>query len=229
MNKTLLSFALSFLSLVVFSQESETRDIKDFNSIQVIGKIRCEIYPSNSEKVEIISKGSELSNVLTEKEGRVLNIRLKTNTPADADIKVKVYHKTIESLFSQAQALIINKDTLVSENVNFVAKVGGKMELNIKLESLSAEVKQGGILVFSGEVLRQDISVSTSGTYSAYRLSAEESYVKALSGGKAKIIANQVLEAVANAKGYVGYKGNPNKINITTKLGGEVNNANDEN
>lgn len=221
-SKILLSIVFSFLTFTSFSQIKETRDINSFSGIHVIGNIRCEIFPAEKEKVEIIVSGSETDNIITEKKDGILSLRLKTNTPREANIKIKVYYNSLNTLISQAQALIINKDTLNARHIDFEAKGGGKMELLLNLESLSADVKQGGILVFSGIVDNQNITVTTGGTYSAYKLQAKDSYVKTSSGGKAKVIARRIIDASANTKSFIGYIGNPVSTYIKTNLGGQI-------
>ena len=110
----------------------------------------------------------------------------------------------------------------IRESVEVLSKAGGKMELKLKLTSLEAVVKQGGILVFSGEVEKQTIEVLTGGTYSGYELEARDSYVKAVSGGKAKVVANRIIDATANSKAFIGYTGDPVSSFIKTNLGGEI-------
>lgn len=205
-----------------YSQSIETRDIKGFTKLSVMGKMRCEIFPSETEKVEISIKGSEPGNIITVVEDGTLNIRMKTNTPTDAIIKVKVFYKDIKNIVSQSQALIVNQDTLRSAHMDFVAKTGGKMELKLKLESLSADVKQGATMVFSGEVGKQEIQATSGGIYSAYELESEDSYVKANSGGKAKVVSNRIIDATASSKAFIGYQGKPASTYIKTSMGGEI-------
>ena len=41
-------------------------------------------------------------------------------------------------------------------------------------------------------------------------------------GGKVKVYATKLLDASAYTKGYVGYKGKPEKTNFDTSTGGEI-------
>lgn len=223
MNQKILYILLSgFLSISAFTQESETRELTGFTGVEVTGNIRCELYFSDKERVEVLPDKAGFEDIITEVKGNVLSLRLKTDTPKEAKVKIRVYYNRIEKLISQNQALITNQDTLRADHINFIARSGGKMELLLKLSTLSADVKQGGTLVLSGKVEKQEIKVSSAAAYSAYKLDARDTYVKAVSGGKAKVVATRIIDATASAKAFVGYTGEPVSTFIKTSLGGEI-------
>jgi len=218
----LLILSLLLISTTLFSQESEIRETDNFYAVSVIGNIRCELYKAEKPGIELIVKGTGFDNVITENDAGRLSIRLKTNTPKQAEVKIKLSYTTLEEISVQAQSLVLSPEIIETESLQFTAKGGGKMELKLKLSSLEASVKQGGILVFSGEVEKQTIKASSGGTYSAYELEARDTYVKASSGGKAKVAACRIIDATANSKGFIGYKGDPVSSFVKTSLGGEI-------
>ncbi len=218
----LLILSLLFISTTLFSQESEIRETDNFYALSVVGNIRCELYKAEKPSIELIVKGTGFDNIITENDAGRLSIRLKTNTPKQAEIKIKLSYTSLEEISVQAQSLVLSPEIIETESLIFTAKGGGKMELKLKLSSLEASVKQGGILVFSGEVEKQTVEVLTGGTYSGYELEARDSYVKASSGGKAKVVALRIIDASANSKGFIGYKGDPVSTFTKTNLGGEI-------
>ena len=215
-------YIFTFTTSVLFSQNIEKRDPGEFSEISVIGDIRIELYNSNEYYVEIESEGTATDNIITELDDGELSLRLRTKTPQDADTKIRVYFPELDIINVQARALITSIDTLRDDFIEFHARSGGKMELFLDLEHLKAEVKQGAILVFRGEVEKQEVEVTTGGAYSAYELEAKDTYIKAGSGSTAKVIARRVIDANANIKSYIGYKGNPVSSVVNTSLGGEV-------
>jgi len=96
------------------------------------------------------------------------------------------------------------------------------MELELDIKNIEADVKQGGILVFTGKTNRQKIEVNTGATYSAYKLSAEDTYVVANAGSKAKVCASRIIDVTSNTKSYVGYIGVPVSVITKTNLGGVI-------
>ena len=213
---------LAFTPFILRAESHVTRDPGDFVALAVAGKIRIELYHSGRNSLEIETTGTTPDNVLIENDDQKLTIRLKTNTPKEARIKVKVYYTSLQELDVQARGLITSPEILKGEEMDFEAKSGGKMELDLYLNKLSAEVSQGAILVFSGKVEKQTIAVNTGGTYSSFPLEARDTYVKAATGGKAKVTARRVIDANANIKGYIGYQGEPVSKLEKTSLGGEI-------
>ncbi len=211
-----------FFSSALLGSDTITREPGNFTRLEVTGKIRVEIYQSENPYVEILAEGTSPENILTEIKGEALSIRLKTNTEKEATIKILVYYSTLKSLKIGAQGLITSPETITGKSLSLEAITGGKMELKLAMEHLDALVKQGAILVLRGEVEKQVINVNTGSTYSAYELEAQDTDVKALSGGKAKVRAGRTLDATANLGGYVGYKGNPESSFIKENLGGEI-------
>ncbi len=221
--KTILFISgLLLFSLSNYAQETEKREIDNFHSVSIIGKIRCELYKAETPGLEVVLKGVEFENVITENDNGELSLRLKTSTPKDAEVKIKLFYTQLDEMSVQAQSLIVSPEVIKAEKIFFSSKSGGKMELKLNLSSLEAEIKQGGILVFYGSVEKQKVSVSTGGTYSAYELESQDAHVKANSGGKAKVSASRIIDATANSKAFIGYQGNPVSTYIKTNLGGEI-------
>lgn len=206
----------------VNSQDGVNRNLKDFNSLSVTGKMRVELYKSDSPSVLLEISGTSEDNIITEIKDSTLSLRLKTDTDKNAVIKVKVYYTALSEISVAANTLLISPETFVQEHVSFNARHGAKIELDLELKSLSADVTQGSILVFTGKVQKQDIKVNTGATYSAYKLKAEDTYVSANSGAKAKLCASRIIEANSTTKAYIGYIGTPVSAYIKTSLGGEI-------
>ncbi len=224
------SFFITALLLaggLLTAQKPVTRDLGTFSSVGASGNVRVELYKSDTTGIVIEATGTDPGNVITENNGKKLSIRLKNGTPKEAEIRVLVYFTRLESLTVGTQALITSADVLKGDNMEFKAGTGGKMELELDLASLDADVRQGALLVFRGTVEKQTVSVNTGGTYSGYELEARDTYVKAVAGGKAKVTASRTIDANANAKGFIGYTGDPANRNIQTSLGGEIDSSPD--
>jgi hypothetical protein len=217
-----LLICFTILSIAAFSQEKTTREPGNFSELNVTGEIRVELYPSEKPYIEIISEGISPGDIATEIKGNKLDVKMKTSIPKNARFTIMVYHTGLEKIEVQSRSLVTGADVFKAENILFDATTGGKIELEVDIENLEANVRQGAIIVLNGEVEKQEIKVSTGGTYSAYDLEARDSYVKAVTGGKAKVTAHRVIDAQSNSKAFIGYKGNPVSSNVNTSLGGEV-------
>lgn len=213
---------LLLISIGMYAQETEKRETGSFHSLSIIGKIRCELYKADTPGMEILVKGSALENVITENDNGELSFRLKTSTPKDAEVKIKLYYTQLDNIEVQAQTLVMSPELIKGDHIYFSSKAGAKIELNLELTSLEADAKQGGSLVFKGVVEKQNVSVSTGGAYSAYELLSQEAYVTANSGAKAKVSVSRIIDANASSKAFIGYQGKPASTYIKTNLGGEI-------
>jgi hypothetical protein len=220
--KSVFTISILIISNMCFAQETFIRKIDSFSGISLSGNIRVELYKSDTSGIEIILKDLPVGNLITEVKSGKLNIRLKTGSNKNAIVKVKVHYSTLENLAVSSNGLITSPEVINGKSINFIARSGGKMELELKLEDLKAVVEIGAILVFKGEVKRQEITVNTGATYSAFLLNAEDSYVKVGSGGKAKVRASRIIEATSNSGGYIAYIGDPVSEFNKTSLGGEI-------
>ncbi len=220
--KLFISAIIIITAIAVSAQDSAVVSLPAFTGISAVGKMRVELYHSdlNSALIKVVNTAP--GNVITEVKDSCLSIRLKTDTDKSAVILVKVYYKELKELTVAANTLLVSPETILSPEMSFIARSGAKMELDLDITDLKAEVKQGAILVFTGKVKKQDVAVNTGATYSAYRLKAEDTYVTATTGSKAKVSASRIINADSNTKSYIGYIGTPVSVLVKTNLGGEI-------
>lgn len=220
--KSAFLICLNCIILISSAQETNSRQVSGFHSLNIMGKMRVELYRSDTCRVEFSALNMPEANLITEVKDSVLNIRLKTDTNKGAVVKVLVYYSSLDEITVASNTLLLSPEILTAENISFTARTGAKMELELDTKSLKADVKQGAILVFTGKTNRQEISVNTGATYSAYKLEANDTYVTASSGSKAKVCAARIIDASSNTKSYIGYIGTPVSVFMKTNLGGEI-------
>lgn len=217
-----LLFSFALISVFANSQDTITRNLDPFESLSIIGKMRVELYKSDTVRAELILLNTPADNIITEVSQNALSIRLKTDTQKTAVIRIRLFYTSLTDILVAANSLLVSPETLTAEKINFTARSGAKMELDLDVTNIQAEVKQGGLLVFSGKTNRQDVVANTGATYSAYELKAEDTYVTANSGSKAKVCAARIIDATSNTKSYVGYIGVPVSVYMKTNLGGVI-------
>jgi hypothetical protein len=217
-----IALGMIMISGITDAQDSAVISLHAFKSISAMGKMRVEIYRSDKNEAVVTVGNVPTANVIAEVKDSVLSIRLKTDTDKNATVRVKVYYTELSGLTVGANTLLVSPETLKGENMSFTARSGAKMELELDIPEIKAEVKQGAILVFTGKVRKQDVSVSTGATYSAYRLKSEDTYVSAGTGSKAKLCASRIINAESNTKSFIGYIGTPVSVLVKTNMGGEI-------
>ena len=214
--------SLMMITLITNAQETVTRALPAFHSLSTMGKMRVELYKSDTARAELTVSNASAEYIITEVKDSTLSIRLKTDTNKSAMVKVKVYYKNLSEITVASNTLLVSPEIIKAENLKFTARSGAKMELLLDINNIKADVKQGAILVFTGQTVRQDIEVNTGATYSAYKLHAQDTYVTANAGSKAKVCASRIIDVTSNTKSYVGYIGVPVSVYSKTNLGGEI-------
>jgi hypothetical protein len=224
----LITLVILMFSFQASAQETVKRNLEKFDRIYVQGNIRVELYKSDSPALEANLKNLPEDNLITEiKEGQ-LNIRLKTGSNKDAEVRIRLYYNDLNDLTVSSKGLITSGEVIKGDKMSFTGKSGGKIELEINLDELVAEVYQGALFELKGSVNKQEVTANTGATYSAYSLEAKESRVKALAGAKAKVKASKLIEASASTGGYIGFIGDPENDLSKTSLGGTIRKYKDE-
>ena len=97
-NKVISSILIILIFIVntLVAQESVTRKLDDFYSLKATGDMRVEIFPSDKTYAEVFYAGTTPEKVITEVKNFELNIRLRTDTPKDAKIRIVLYYSRVE-------------------------------------------------------------------------------------------------------------------------------------
>lgn len=209
-------------------QNRETRETEPFDKLVVTGKIKVELVVSSSNQLSVTVRDGSPDRVITEVVKGELRIRLKPELGSDPEIAVKVPCSGLYELEAAAGATITSRDVLKEKELIFRIMSVGKIELNVEAESIDGTVTQGGDLILYGKTDILTVNANTGGNFLGYELEANDTYVKAGSGAQAKVVARRIIDATANSKGYIGYKGEPVSTYVKTSLGGEIASFRDE-
>ncbi len=216
------------LSFSLLGQNRITRELEPFGKIAVTGKIKVELVHSETNQMSITVRDGSPDKVIAEVVKEELRIRLKPELGSDAEISVRIPYNHLYGLEASAGATISSRDVLKEKDLTFNILSVGKIELNVEAENIDASVSQGGDLILYGTTNTLNVNASTGGNFLGYDLESKDTYVKAGSGAQAKVIARRIIDATANTKGYVGYKGEPVSTYVKTSFGGEIANFRDE-
>ncbi len=218
----LFSCTLFFIFPNSQGQVIEERILDTFTKISITSEIEAELILAEKEKIELILENVEPDKIITEVVKNTLKVRAKTGSYDDAVMKVKIYFKDLEEIATTARASVWSYEDLYLDKIRFELSNGGATRLKIYTDTLEANISQGSIIVLKGKTNVQHVKVSSVGTFSAYEFEAKETYVSANTGGKAKINVSRYLNADATSAGWIGYVGEPEKVDQKTSLKGEV-------
>ncbi len=205
-----------------FAQITEKRDLPEFHSLNVSSGIDAELVLSEKEGIYLEIENANPLNLVSEVKNGVLNVKMKTGSDKKSVLKVKIYFKDLKEIESTARASVWSEEDIYLEDLSIRLFNGGATRLRLYCDDLDINISQGSILTLKGEGKFQEVKVNTKATYSGYEFKSEKAVVNSSSYGMAKVNVSKYLEANASSGGFIGFVGNPARVERKTSLGGEV-------
>lgn len=207
--------------MAAYSQEYVIPAEKDFELVRVTGNIHLQLVISDA--IQLAFEGDRVPEKLDiewAENSLILKTPLElTSSPA---INVKLYCKTLSSLEIRRGAVVQSADILNTPILSLRVETGGKVELEVAADSISARVNQGADIILTGTTRSQLVNAYTVGNYLGYELEAQSTWVKAATGAQVKINSSKFLDANSTSKAFVGYLGDPDQKEFKTSVGGEI-------
>ena len=192
-----------------------------FNHLKVSGNIHLELILS--DKQQLIFKSKEDGEALKiETEKAHLLLKSKSELSNDPSIDLELHYVELRGLEVRKGGRVQSVDTIQSGTFKLDVFTGGKVELMLRVDSLSAKVNQGADIILYGSARSQFINAYTWGNFLAYELETMNSYVKAATGAQVKVHALKLLDASSTSKAFVGYRGEPDLKKVKQSVGGII-------
>jgi len=216
---------LCFIYLSVGAQNYILPADFPFKLLDVQGNIHLELIASDKTQLEF--EGDTIPENLNIKwDGGTLSLKTNTEIKKSPAIQVKLYVESLSNLEFTRGAVIQSADILKTSVLTLKADTGGKAELSIEADSVSARVNQGSDIILRGSTRSQSIHAITMGNYLAYELEAKNTWVKANTGSQVKVNASEYLDANSKSGAFVGYRGRPKYTNFKNSTGGKISQEN---
>jgi len=212
---------LCFLYLSVGAQGYILPAAIPFKLLDVQGNIHLELI--SSDKTQLEFEGDTIPEQLNiQWSDGTLSLKTNTEIKKTPAIQVKLHLESLTDLEFTRGAVVQSADILKVSILTLKADTGGKAELTIDADSVSAKVNQGSDIILRGSTRSQSIHAITMGNYLAYELEAENTWVKANTGAQVKVYASEFLDAKSKSGAFVGYKGRPRYTSFKNSTGGKI-------
>ena len=208
--------------LTVYAQETQTRSLPDFSKVSVGEAISLVLIPGSKNEAVLKVRNIDLDDVETNVSGGRLKIGLKGNRHNNINVVVTLTYKSINALSISSAADVVTKGPIKSASLDIAVSSAADAELDIIAQEIDVEVSSSGDLTLSGRTNTQSVSVSSAGDYDGYDLDCAEVYVRASSAGSARVNATTKIDARASSAGSVNYKGDPDKVYVSSSSGGDI-------
>lgn len=211
---------LSLLTITT-SAFAFTKSLSPFDEIILSGNVSALLVEGEEESIDIKNDGDRLDFYV---DGKSLKVKATdlvqfNSTPT---VKVIITYTRLRGLKVRAGASAYTDNPINGDKLALRFSSGGSGEIEVDQSSLEVNISEGGNLKLSGTTDWQDVKVATGGTLSAYKLTASNSIIKANTGGSAKIMTTESINARANTGGSITYKGDPKKVQEKDGLSGSV-------
>lgn len=198
-----------------------TKGLAPFDEIILSGNVSVLLVQGDTEEIEVKNDEERLDFYV---EGKSLKVKARdlikyNKTPT---IKVIITYTKIRALKARAGASAYTDQPINGDKLELKFSSGAAGEIEVAQNSIEVNVSEGGDLKLNGATNWQEAKVSTGGTLFAFRLDANNTIIKANTGGSAKVVALESIKASANTGGSITYKGDPKKVQKKDGLSGSV-------
>ncbi len=217
MKKYFLLAITYLLGIAILSAQS----LPTFDRIILTGNVSALLVEGDQENMEIKNGRDQLE---FEVEGRTLKITAKNLIKYNQQptVKVIIRYTQLLEIKARAGASVYSQQTIEADHLQLRFLAGANGELTVETRSLNTAVSEGGTLKIRGTTDFHQAKAVTGGSLSSYELDAKDVLVKSNTGGSAKIIALNSLDATAKTGGAISYRGNPKKVREKDGLSGTI-------
>lgn len=226
MKHILTIFSFLFVATSGFAQQIETRSLEDFSAIEVSEAIELIMTQGNKNEIVVEVNDIKLDDVITEVRGSELNIERRSygrnNSNNRGEVVVRLTYKSIDELSVSSAASVFTKSVIKSDNFELKVSSAGTARLEFDVTDLEVDISSAGSVDVSGTCASLDLEASSAGKFEGYDLECGAIVADVSSGGSGEVFANKSLVVDAGTGGSLYYKGDPDKVNADTNLGGRV-------
>lgn len=217
--KKVLIIVFVLTAQVTFSQV--TRNLGDFNEIEVFDKLSVKLIPASENKA-VITGNRENEVELVNNNGE---LKLRMPFPkllSGDDISINLYFKNIDGISASEGSYVSSESVFKQTIMDLNAREGAEINIKLDAEKVNIKAVTGGIIGLSGEVINQDATIMSGGVLNSRDLSTSQTSINVYAGGNAEINASTLVDAKVKAGGSVYIYGKPQQINKETLFGGKI-------
>ncbi len=217
--KKVLIIVFVLTAQVTFSQV--TRNLGDFNEIEVFDKLSVKLIPASENKA-VITGNRENEVELVNNNGE---LKLRMPFPkllSGDDISINLYFKNIDGISASEGSYVSSESVFKQTIMDLNAREGAEINIKLDAEKVNIKAVTGGIIGLSGEVINQDATIMSGGVLNSRDLSTSQTSINVYAGGNAEINASTLVDAKVKAGGSVYIYGKPRQINKETLFGGKI-------
>lgn len=203
---------------------TETRNTLDYDGVNLGGFFDVILVKGKEGKIKIEGEENLMDYIVTEVTNGTLKVKVKkgVNIKTSRRLTVTVPVKEIEKV-SLGGSGNIKSDMLLKAD-NFSVSIGGSGNIILKIDANNVKSSIGGSgnIKLSGKADGMKSSIAGSGDIKAYDLKVNTVKASIAGSGSIRVSVKDAIKSSIVGSGSIYYKGNPPKINTTSKGSGSV-------
>jgi hypothetical protein len=227
--KTILLFAMIVAAVTALAgnrDETQNRNVKDFNAIDVSTGIDLYITMGNTEEVKVVADDDIIDDIKTEVRNGTLHIFQKHNNwfnwGGNKTRKVYVTVKELNAIDASSGSDVESENTLEGEELKVSTSSGSDVELDVYYKNFSIDASSGSDAEISGKVKYLTAEASSGSDIDASGLESQYCKVRGSSGSDISVRVSDELVAHASSGADITYYGDPKMKDIEESSGGDV-------
>jgi hypothetical protein len=210
-----------------FVYDEQDRHLSGFHAVNVSGSFDVYITQGGSESVKVEADGDVIDRIVTEVKNGELKIYTKGNSGwnfnwGDKHRVVRVTVKDINSINLSGSGDVMFKNGLHTNSLVLRLSGSGDITGSVNVQSLQSSIVGSGDITISGRAQSSEVSVAGSGDFTGRDLLTENTAVKVVGSGDARVHANQELSASVAGSGDIYYTGAVKRISTSKSGSGDI-------
>lgn len=197
-------------------------ELPEFKGIYVNSNYTVYLKQTNKQEVtvEALTEIFTASEIKVENGILMINVDRKPDNPNKSlwqkidDIKLnptmKLYVsvKNLNDLQVNGNGKIISENSIAADYITLGVSGGGSMDVDLKGNTIKAELSGSGVMTVKGYATSIDAVVSGSGTLNGYNCALETAKAKVSGSGLCQLNVSNTIDALVLGNGQVKHKGN---------------------
>jgi len=187
----------------------ETRDIKNFHSIDIGGAFEIELIKSDIEKIIIEADDNIMPYIKARVSGGELDVYTDVDIQNLTELKVSIYYRNIDELDISGAAELYSSDVLEATKLEFEFSGAAEVTLKIKADRLEADMSGASKVELEGSISNAELDSSGAAAVRAYGLEINRLDLEASGASVVKVLVIDHITVDISGASSVRYKGSP--------------------
>lgn len=205
------------------NMRGETRQIADFNKIEVSSGIEIFYTQGNLSPLRIKANNKIIANIKTTVEDKTLKIYHERSKNFKSKVIIYVSSTQLNDISLSAGCVFNSVNQLKADNLTLSASAGVVLNFDGVLNKMNADFSAGCVSNLKGTCTDFNCDASAGSIINAADFIVKNLTLDASSGCIATVNVTDNLNVDASAGCEIGYKGNPKKRNVNLSVGATVN------